>query len=207
MIAHLDRWLKRIPNWAVWLAGFIPLAWVVYLVVTNDLGVDPVKEVEHRLGKIALWFLVGGLLITPARRFLGLNLLRYRRTIGLLAFIYVSLHLLAWAVLDMGLLLSQAASDLVRRPYLIFGITAFILLIPLAVTSNNASIRKLGAKWRKLHWLVYPAVLLGVVHYLWQMKVIRTEGWIWLVVALAVLALRFRWPKALRQRSTPLQRR
>lgn len=190
MIARLDRWLKRVPNWAVWLAGLLPLAWVVFLVVTNDLGVDPVKEVEHRLGKIALWFLVGGLAITPVRRFAGLNLIRYRRAIGLLAFIYVALHLVAWAVLDMGLLLSQAASDLVRRPYLIFGITAFILMIPLAITSNNASIRKLGARWRKLHWLVYPAVMLGIVHYLWQMKIIRTEGWIWLAAALILLAVR-----------------
>ncbi|WP_312796518.1 protein-methionine-sulfoxide reductase heme-binding subunit MsrQ [Tianweitania sp.] len=198
MIARIDVWLKRVPNWAVWLAGFIPLAWLVWLVISNDLGVDPVKEIEHRLGKIALWFLIGGLVITPLRKFVGLNLLRYRRAIGLLAFIYVVLHLMAWAVFDMGLLLSQAANDLFRRPYLIFGISAFILLIPLAITSNKASIRKLGANWRRLHWLVYPAVLLGVVHYLWQMKVIRTEGWIWLAVALLLLATRIKFPKSSR---------
>lgn len=196
MIAKIDTWLKRIPNWAVWIAGFIPLAWVVWLTIANDLGVDPVKEIEHRLGKIALWFLIGGLVISPLRKFVGLNFLRYRRTIGLLAFIYVALHLLAWAVFDMGLLLSQAASDLVKRPYLIFGISAFILLIPLAITSNNASIKRLGGlNWRRLHWLVYPAVTLGVVHYLWQMKVIRLEGWIWLAALLLLLALRLKLPK------------
>lgn len=204
-MARLDAWLRRVPVWAIWAAGVLPLAWVVWLTLTNDLGVDPVKEVEHRLGKIALWFLVGGLAISPARRFLGLNLLRYRRAIGLLAFSYVALHLVAWAVLDMSLHLTQAANDLVKRPYLLFGITAFLLLIPLAITSNNASIRRLGAKWRKLHWLVYPAMLLGVVHYLWQMKIIRPEGWIWLSVALVLLGLRL-IPKPAQSARKPRER-
>ena len=182
--------LRRVPSWVVYLAGLIPLAWVVYLTFTGGIGVDPVKGIEHRLGKIALWFLVGGLAITPARRWLGLNLIRYRRAIGLLAFFYIALHLSAWAVLDMGMLWSQALADLVKRRYLLLGISAFILLIPLAVTSNNASIRKLGRNWRRLHWLVYPAVMLGVVHYLLQMKVISTEGWLWLTAVLALLGLR-----------------
>ncbi|KEO52213.1 protein-methionine-sulfoxide reductase heme-binding subunit MsrQ [Thioclava indica] len=182
--------LRRVPSWVVYLAGLIPLAWVVYLTFTGGIGVDPVKGIEHRLGKIALWFLVGGLAITPARRWLGLNLIRYRRAIGLLAFFYIALHLSAWAVLDMGMLWSQALADLVKRRYLLLGISAFILLIPLAATSNNASIRKLGRNWRRLHWLVYPAVMLGVVHYLLQMKVISTEGWLWLTAVLALLGLR-----------------
>ena len=182
--------LRRVPSWVVYLAGLIPLAWVVYLTLTGGIGVDPVKGIEHRLGKIALWFLVGGLAITPARRWLGLNLIRYRRAIGLLAFFYIALHLSAWAVLDMGMLWAQALADLVKRRYLLLGISAFILLIPLAITSNNASIRKLGRNWRKLHWLVYPAVLLGVVHYLLQMKVISTQGWLWLAAVLLLLGLR-----------------
>lgn len=187
--------LRRVPSWAGYLAGLIPPAWLVWRIFTNDLGADPVKEVEHTLGKIALWFLVGGLCITPLRRFAGLNLLRFRRAAGLLAFLYVALHLVAWVVLDMGMLWAQAAADLIKRPYLLFGILAFALLIPLAVTSNNASIRRLGRNWRRLHWLVYPAVLLGVVHYLWQMKVVSTEGWIWLAAVISLLAVRF-WPKS-----------
>ncbi|OOY20339.1 sulfoxide reductase heme-binding subunit YedZ [Thioclava sp. DLFJ5-1] len=190
--APINTALRRVPSWAVYLAGLIPLAWVVWLTLTGGIGVDPVKAIEHRLGKIALWFLIGGLAITPARRFLGLNLIKYRRAVGLLAFFYVALHLIAWVVLDMGMLWAQAAADLIKRPYLFFGISAFVLLIPLAVTSNNASIRKLGKNWRRIHMLVYPAVALGVIHYLWQMKVISTEGWVWLGVFLALMAVRFR---------------
>jgi len=188
--APINGALRYVPSWVVYLAGLIPLAWVVYLTFTGGIGVDPVKGIEHRLGKIALWFLVGGLAITPARRWLGLNLIRYRRAIGLLAFFYIALHLTAWAVLDMSMLWAQALSDLVKRRYLLLGISAFILLIPLAITSNNASIRKLGRNWRKLHWLVYPAVLLGVIHYLLQMKVISTQGWLWLAAVLVLLGVR-----------------
>ncbi|WP_274963631.1 protein-methionine-sulfoxide reductase heme-binding subunit MsrQ [Thioclava electrotropha] len=190
--APINTALRRVPSWAVYLAGLIPLAWVVWLTLTGGIGVDPVKAIEHRLGKIALWFLIGGVAITPARRFLGINLIKYRRAIGLLAFFYVALHLIAWVVLDMGMLWAQAAVDLIKRPYLFFGITAFVLLIPLAVTSNNASIRKLGKNWRRVHMLVYPAVALGVIHYLWQMKVISSEGWLWLGVFIALMAVRFR---------------
>ncbi|HEY0214571.1 MAG TPA: protein-methionine-sulfoxide reductase heme-binding subunit MsrQ [Paenirhodobacter sp.] len=187
---RLNTLLRRVPVRVVWLAGLIPLAWVVWLVVSGAIGVDPVKEIEHRLGKIALWFLCGGLAITPLRRFAGVDLLRYRRAIGVTAFCYVVLHLLGWLVLDMGLLWSQAVSDLVRRPYLIFGITSLLILVPLAVTSNNASIRRLGRNWRRLHRLVYPAVALGVLHYLWQMKVVQPQGWLWLAVFVVLIGLR-----------------
>ncbi|MFT3690846.1 protein-methionine-sulfoxide reductase heme-binding subunit MsrQ [Paenirhodobacter sp.] len=182
--------MRRIPVWAVYLAGLIPLGWVLWLVVSGQIGVDPVKEIEHRLGKIALWFLIGGLAITPLRRWA--NLLRFRRAVGLIAFFYVCLHIAAWFVLDMGLLWPQALNDLVKRPYLLIGGIGFGLLIPLAVTSNNASIRRLGKGWKRLHLLVYPAAGCAVLHYLWQMKVIRPEGWIWLAILCVLLIWRFR---------------
>lgn len=190
LVAPLKGTLRRLPVGAVYLAGLLPLVWIVWLVIGGDIGVDPVKEIEHRLGKDALWFLMGGLAITPARRFLGLNLIRYRRAIGLLAFFYLVLHLLAWVVLDMTLLWQQAANDLIKRPYLLLGISAFAMLLPLALTSNNWSVRRLGRNWRRIHWLVYPAVLLGVVHYLLQMKVVSAEGWLWLAAVIVMLAMR-----------------
>lgn len=190
MIEAVNGALRRIPGWAVYALGLVPLAWIVWLVLNGGIGVDPVKAIEHRLGKVALWFLVGGLAITPARRVLGLNLLRFRRAVGLLAFFYVALHLVAWFWLDMALLWQQAARDLIKRPYLLMGITAFLLLVPLALTSNDASIRRLRANWRRLHWLVYPAVALGGLHYLWQMKVITPEGWIWAAVIAGLLVMR-----------------
>jgi sulfoxide reductase heme-binding subunit YedZ len=186
----LNGALRRVPRGAVYLLGLLPLVWIVWLTLSGGIGVDPVKGIEHRLGKVALWFLVGGLAITPLRRITGLNLLRYRRAVGLLGFGYVAAHLLAWVVLDMGLLWAQAAADLVKRPYLLLGITGFALLVPLALTSNTASVRRLGRNWRRLHWLVYPAVSLGVLHYLMQMKVISPEGWIWAAVLAGLLGVR-----------------
>lgn len=186
----LNGALRRVPPGVVYLLGLLPLAWIVWLTLSGGIGVDPVKGIEHRLGKVALWFLVGGLAITPLRRITGLNLLRYRRAVGLLGFGYVAAHLLAWVVLDMGLLWAQAAADLVKRPYLLLGITGFALLVPLALTSNTASVRRLGRNWRRLHWLVYPAVSLGVLHYLMQMKVISPEGWIWAAVLAGLLGVR-----------------
>lgn len=193
MIDRLNGWLRRLPPWAVYAAGTLPLLWILWLGVSGGLGVDPVKEIEHRLGKVALWFLAGGLAVTPLRRWAGLSLLRQRRAVGLLAFIYAVLHLLAWMVLDMGLLWAQAAADVVKRPYLLIGMLALALLLPLALTSNDASVRRLGRSWRRLHRLVYPAALLAVVHYLWQMKVVTGEGWAWLGAVVGLLALRF-WP-------------
>lgn len=197
-LVTVERGIRRVPVWAVWLLGGVPLVWLIWLGMSDGLGVDPVKEVEHRLGKIALWFLVGGLAISPLRRWGGVNLLRFRRAIGLLGFAYVVLHVVVWLVLDMGLLWSQALRDLTRRPYLLFGLAALLLLLPLAITSNRAAIRKLGRNWGRLHRLVYPAVALSVLHYLWQMKVIRPEGWIWLAALTGLLLLR---PLLLRRRS------
>lgn len=192
LVAPLNSSLRRVPPGWVYLAGLIPLAWVIWLTVSGGIGIDPVKEIEHRLGKIALWFLIGGLAITPLRRIAGLNLIRYRRAVGLIAFFYIVLHMLAWIILDMGLLWEQAVRDLIKRPYLYFGMTGAVLLLPLALTSNNASVRRLGANWRRLHRLVYPAVGFGVLHYLWQMKVITPEGWLWAGVFAGLMALRFR---------------
>lgn len=197
----LNLWLRKLPIWVVWLAGLVPLLWVIWLVLSGGIGVDPVKGIEHRLGKIGLWFLCGGLAITPARRYLGLNLLRLRQAVGLLAFLYISLHLLTWLWLDMGLLWGQVAADLTRRPYLIFGMIAFLMLLPLAITSNTASIRALGRGWRRLHWLVYPAVGLGVVHYLMQMKVVTSEGWTWAAILTALLLLRLPMVVALKAKT------
>lgn len=191
----LNPFLRKLPIWLVWVLGLLPLAWVIWLVVSGGIGVDPVKEIEHRLGKIGLWFLLGGLTITPLRRIFELNLLRFRQAIGLLAFFYITLHMLIWLSLDMGFLWGQISQDLTRRPYLLFGMISAVLLLPLALTSNQAAIRRLGRSWGRLHRLVYPAVLLAVVHYLWQMKVIRPEGWIWLGALLLLLALRLFWRK------------
>ena len=141
---------------------------------------------------------IAGLAITPLRRHLGINLLRFRRAVGLLAFTYVGLHLAVWLVLDV----QDAAriwADIVKRPYVTVGVTAFLLMIPLAVTSNDLSVRRLGSRWRRLHRLVYPAAVLGAVHFIWLSKGLQIEPLLYLAAILLLLALRLRLPRAARR--------
>lgn len=191
MIAAANSALRRVPVWLVYLAGAMPALWLVWAAVQNDLGPDPVATLEHRLGKIGLQFLIAGLAVTPLRRLAGLNLLKFRRAIGLLAFGYVVLHFTVWLVLDLALIWGQALPEMIRRPYLLLGLVALILLVPLAVTSNNASVRQLGAaRWRRLHLLTYPAVVLGATHYALQTKTWQVEALIYLGIAGALPLLR-----------------
>lgn len=185
-----NRALRHIPTWAVYLGGALPFVWIVWLTVSGGLGPDPVKEIELRLGLLGLQFLVAGLCVTPLR-WLGLNLLRYRRALGLVAFGYVVLHLAAWAVLDMGLRWEQIAADLVRRWYIVIGLVGFLMLVPLALTSNTLSIRRLGARgWQRLHRLTYAAVIAGAVHYVMVGKVWLAEPLIYLGAILFLLVAR-----------------
>lgn len=193
MVRQINGYLRRIPVWAVWLIGLVPLALLFWDAVMGNLGVDPIVDIEHRPGRTALYFLVGGLAVTPLLRLTRINLIRFRRAIGLLAFTYIAVHICAWVVLDMGLIWGQMLKDVVKRPYLTAGMLAFVALVPLALTSNNWSIRKMGAAtWRNLHQLVYIAVPAAAVHYLWVGKVPKPEPILWLVVIVALLLLRLR---------------
>ncbi len=182
---------RKVPTWPLYIVGLLPVPWLLYLAQTGGLGREPIKGLEHELGLIALQLLIAGLVITPLRRFAGLNLIRFRRMLGLLAFTYVSLHLAVWVVLDMSLLWGQMWNDIWKRPYITVGMAGFLMLVPLAATSNAASVRKLGAVgWRKLHKLTYVAVVLGATHFIWLVKGIQLEPLIYSAVILALLALR-----------------
>ena len=180
------------PAPAIYVAGLIPAVWLIWAAATGGLGVEPIKEMEHRLGLWALQLIVVGLCITPLRRFAGINLLKFRRAIGLVAFFYVLLHLLVWLVLDMGLLWEQAFKDIIKRPYVTIGMLGLVAMIPLAVTSNNWSLRRMGAlAWRRLHRLTYLAALAGGVHYLWLVKAWPVEPILYLGAIIGLLAIRF----------------
>ncbi len=185
----INQGARRVPTWVLYIVGAVPPVWLFIAGLTGGLGVDPVKAMEHQMGEWALWLLIAGLCITPLRRFARINLLRFRRAIGLLAFFYIVGHLLVWLVLDVQIL-SQIWRDILKRPYITIGMAAFVLLIPLAVTSNNFSIRKMGARWRQLHKLVYLAAVLGAVHFVMLVKGFQYEPLIYLGVVLALLALR-----------------
>jgi len=194
---RVNGWLRKVPAWPLYVLGAVPPLWLFWLGAADRLGVDPVKAVEHRLGLWGLWLLIAVLCITPLRRYAGVNLLKYRRAIGLLAFFYILLHLAAWLVLDMGLLLGQALGDIAKRPYITIGMAALVLMVPLALTSNNLSVRRLGAAgWRRLHLLTYPAALLGALHFAVQTKTWQARPLTYLAIVVALLALRLAWTRA-----------
>ena len=197
---RMNQIARRVPVNVVYLAGVLPFLWIVWLAFTGGLGVDPVKAIELRLGELGLQFLVAGLLITPLR-WAGLNLMRFRRAIGLLAFFYVGTHLLTWVILDMGLRWDEMAADLVKRWYIIIGMVGFVAMVPLAITSNNAAIRRLGAAtWQRLHRLTYVAALAGAIHYVVLVKAWPVEPLIYLGVICLLIGARL-WRN--RRRSTP----
>jgi sulfoxide reductase heme-binding subunit YedZ len=195
MMESAKQWIngaaRRLPTWPLYILYLLPVPWLLYLAQTGGLGREPIKALEHELGEIALQLLIIGLAITPLRQYLGINLIKFRRMFGLLAFIYVCLHLAVWVVLDMSLLWGQMWADIWKRPYITIGMAGFLALVPLAVTSNNISVRKMGAAaWRKLHKLTYLAVILGGVHFLWLVKGIQLEPILYMATILALLALR-----------------
>lgn len=195
---RINRGCRRVPPWLLYVLGALPAVWFLYLGLTGGLGAEPIKALEQALGEVALQLLVAVLAITPLRRFAGINLLRFRRAIGLLMFFYVAAHLLVWLFLDVQRP-AEIWKDIVKRPYVTIGFTAFLLLVPLAVTSNDLSLRRLGRRWRRLHLLVYPAAVLAALHFVWLVKGFQMEPLLYLAAVLALLALRLpalRWKRA-----------
>ncbi len=196
MINVLNAKLRSIPAWAVYILGTLPFLWLVYLLFSGGLGVDPVKALERGVGLIGLKFLVAGLAITPLRKFLGLNLLKFRRAVGLLAFFYVSLHLTVWLALDIQFFWGEIWADIIKRPYITIGMGAFVLMIPLAVTSNNRVLSKIGpVRWRRLHALTYPVLILAGVHYALIGKVWQIQALVYLLGIVILLLTRVRFAK------------
>jgi methionine sulfoxide reductase heme-binding subunit len=170
----------------VWGVGLGPLAWVGWRLAVGDLGANPIETALHVSGRWALLLLLLGLAVTPVRRLTGwVQVVKVRRTLGLFAFFYASLHLLAYLVLDQGLALSFILEDVLRRPFITVGMASFVLLVPLAVTSTRGWIRRLGRRWQMLHRLVYLAAALAVLHFYWKVK----ADALWPLVAAGVLAV------------------
>lgn len=195
--------LRRVPPWTLYILAPLPVVWIYYLGLTGGLGVDPAKRIEHQLGLWALWLLIAGLAVTPLRRWAGLNLLRFRRAIGVITFFYLLAHLLTWLVLDVQF--QNVWADIVKRWYITVGMVAFVMMLPLAVTSNDYSLRRLGTRaWRKLHWLVYPAALLGALHFVLLVKGFQWEPILYALVIIGLLVSRIR-PASLPRRGRVTQ--
>jgi methionine sulfoxide reductase heme-binding subunit len=194
----------RVLKPALYVAAAGPLAWIVLGLMTGRVTGDEVKFMQHVTGDTVLVTLLLTLAVTPLRRLTGWNeLIRVRRQVGLTAFWYAVLHLLTYVVFDQSLSVSDIAADVAKHPWVLVGFTSFLLLVPLAVTSTTGWIRRLGGKrWQRLHRLIYPAAIGGVLHYLWLVKKDVTAP-LYYAAALAVLfGLRF----ALRPRARAVRR-
>ena len=151
-------------------------AWQTYKGIGDGLGVNPVETVTHRTGDLTLYCLLATLAVTPLRRLLGQpGLIKLRRMLGLFAFFYGSLHFATYFcdqifMQDEGLNLNAVLKDIVKRPYITVGTLAYLLMVPLALTSTTAMIRRLGRRWQTLHRLIYATALLGILHWLWLVK-------------------------------------
>ncbi len=195
-----DR-IRRFPTWPIYTVGLLAPFWYLYLGLTGGLGVEPIETLEHRLGELALQMLILTLAVTPLRRFTGIALIKFRRAFGLIAFYFAALHLLVWLVLDVQIP-AQIWADIVKRPYVTIGMAGFLLLIPLALTSNNASIRRLGAlRWKRLHQLSYAAAIMAAVHFIWIAKGFQIEPLVYLGIILALLSTRITWTRPRLSRS------
>ncbi|RRH72521.1 sulfoxide reductase heme-binding subunit YedZ [Falsigemmobacter faecalis] len=176
----------------VWALGLLPGLWLVAQLFIGRLGADPLKALEHGFGLHALQFLIAALAVTPLLRLAGVNLMRWRRALGLLSFTYALCHLLIWLSLDLQFRWGEIGRDLTKRPYIMIGMAAFVLLLPLAVTSSDRALRAMGPlRWRRLHLLTWPAASLAVVHFLMVGKVWEAEALIYagLIAGLVFLRL------------------
>lgn len=198
------RWTS-VSVWLVYAVGLVPAAWSFYRGATGGLGADPVKSFELLLGLWTLRFLILTLAVSPLRELGGWSFLRYRRALGLLTFYYAAMHFTVYAVLDQTLMLDAIIADVLKRPFIMFGMAGLVLLVPLAVTSNAASIRKLGPNWIKLHRLVYIIAALGVLHFALSTKVLSLEQYIYIGLILLLILYRAVRP-ILRERKRKLNR-
>jgi len=195
----------QVPKVAVYIVGFVPAAWLFHQGVNDRLGADPMRYLEQALGLWALRFLIATLAVTPLRQLLGVNLLRYRRALGLLAFYYAALHLVTYMVLDQGLDFQAIWADIVKRPYITIGMATFVILVPLAVTSNNAAIRRLGGQaWARLHRLVYLAAIGAALHFVLVVKSWPLEPLVY--AAIVAVLLGYRLVRSLVKKASPRHR-
>jgi len=188
---------------AVWALGLLPLVRVAWWLRDGlyGLGANPIERVLHHSGWWTLTLLLVTLLITPLRRITGRNeLARLRRPLGLFAFAWGTVHLALYLGLDQGFAWSYIVEDVIERPFITVGVAAWLLLLPLAVTSTRGWIRRLGRRWTLLHRLVYATAVLGIIHFYWRVKADTREPLIFAAAFVALMALRMRWTAKERSR-------
>ena len=191
-----SRSIKNYRILIIYIILLTPIPVYFYLGLMNRLGPDPVKFLEHKYGELALIFLILTLSITPLLKILKVNLLKYRRCFGLVTFYYVISHILIYLIFDIGLSLDLLVSDLKKRYYIIAGFFSFILLVPLAVTSSDKAVKRLSPKiWKRLHKLVFIALLLSIIHFILLSKTWTIELLTYTLATMIILLIRINYKK------------
>ena len=198
------RTARRALRVALFLACLAPLGVLLADGLGGRLGADPIRATELRTGIWGLTILVVTLAVTPLRRLTGWNALGgYRRMLGLFAFTYITLHFLTWFGVDQFFAVAYIGRDIAKRPYITVGFASYLLMIPLAVTSRAAAVRRLGRRWATLHSLVYVAALGGIVHFMWEVKADMSRPTLYALILVALLLLRFLPRRAPRAAARP----
>jgi sulfoxide reductase heme-binding subunit YedZ len=186
--------MRRIIKPLAFLAALLPVAWLVWGIFQGTLGANPAETIQLQTGRWALKFLVLTLAVTPVRRLTGWNtVIQYRRMLGLFAFFYASLHFTSYIVLDQFFDWGAIVRDVPKRPFILMGFTAFVLLIPLAVTSTKGWIRRLGRRWQALHRLIYVSAICATIHFIWKVKVATGDPTVYATIVAALLGFRVAW--------------
>ena len=175
----------------IFFLSLLPILIIFYQIIFNQLGPEPVKEITHVTGNWTLRFIIITLAMTPLQKFTKLNFwISYRRMFGLFVFFYASAHMMTYVGIDYRFDWSSIGDDIIKKKFIFAGFLAWLLLVPLALTSSKRMIRLLRDKWKKLHKLIYIISLLGIIHYLWLVKVVTIEPLIYLIIIVILLTLR-----------------
>lgn len=197
----------RLLKVVIWLGALTPVAYLLYqFFILDDFGTNPIEQITHWTGRTALTLLMVTLAITPIRRVSGWNpVIQLRRPLGLFTFFYALLHFLTYGILDLWFDFSRIGEDIIKRPYITVGFTAFLLMIPLAITSTKGWIRRMGKKWTLLHRLIYISAALGVLHYFWKVKADTRWPAIFAGILAVLMLARLRVSRPARAVGTPAE--
>jgi sulfoxide reductase heme-binding subunit YedZ len=190
--------MRKLAKPLVFVASLVPLAYLIFIVLTGRTSANPAEDILLTTGIWALRFLLLTLTITPLRRLTGRNqVIQYRRMLGLFAFFYASVHLLSYLVFDRVVMekgaVGRIATDIYKRPFITAGMTAFALMIPLALTSTRGWIRRLGKRWQVLHRLIYFSGAAACLHFIWKVKVVIGEPVYYAAILVVLLGFRLLW--------------
>jgi methionine sulfoxide reductase heme-binding subunit len=186
--------MQKAAKVLVFIACLEPLVWLLIRTLTGRLGINPVEDLELTTGIWALRFLVITLAVTPVRRITGWNrVIQYRRMFGLFTFFYVCVHFAIYIGIDQFFAFGSILKDVAKRPFITMGFTAFVLMIPLALTSTKGWIRRLGRRWQVLHRLIYISAVCAAIHYLWKVKVMIGSPVYYAMVIGLLLGFRILW--------------